>query len=72
MVHAWDPSHWHGTSLQNYNPTDPLVSEIFQAGLAIITPPRLKKLFKEHHEAGKHPTTAQLQQAALVDSGDDM
>lgn len=63
MVHAWDPQHWHGTSLQYYNPTDALVSNSHQAGLAIITPPRLKKLFKEY--AAMRATLPQLQQAAI-------
>jgi hypothetical protein len=68
MVHAWDPSDWHGTSLQNYDPNATTVSDFCQAGLSINTPSRLKKLFKEH--AGKPPTLEQLQQAALESESD--
>lgn len=69
MVHAWNPCHWHGTSLQDYDPKETVVSDFCQAGLSISTPPRLKKLFKE--KAGKPPTLEQLQQAALQSSGSD-
>ena len=41
-VIIWRPKKWHGTSLQNRDPRDP---EIFQAGLAIVTPPIVASLW---------------------------
>jgi hypothetical protein len=40
---VWRPKAWHGTSLQD---VDPYSSEIFQAGLAIVTPPGINRLWK--------------------------
>ena len=40
-VIVWKPTSWHGTSLQHQDPNNP---EIFQAGLAIITPPGVDRL----------------------------
>ena len=34
---AWDPSHFHGTSLQDYAPSSNMVSEFHQVGLACVT-----------------------------------
>jgi len=36
-VVAWDPEHWHGTSLQNYSPTTQVISTLNQTGLSIFT-----------------------------------
>ena len=46
-VVAWDPSHWHGTSLQDYEPTLQHISDFNQVGLAIVTPNRLGEAWKE-------------------------
>jgi hypothetical protein len=43
-VVVWKPKSWHGTSLQHWDPKDPT---IFQAGLAIMTPPGVNKLWSE-------------------------
>lgn len=43
-VIVWIPSLWHGTSLQHQDPKDP---EIFQAGLSIVTPPGVARLWAE-------------------------
>ena len=43
-VIVWKPTSWHGTSLPHRDPHDP---EIFQAGLASITPPGVKRLWTE-------------------------
>ena len=40
----WKPTKPHGTSLQSRDPNNP---DIFQAGLAIATPPGLDKLWAE-------------------------
>jgi hypothetical protein len=45
---AWHPSHWHGTSLQNYSPLTQVVSESNQAGLSIFTPNRLSNLWNKY------------------------
>ena len=43
-VVVWRPKLWHGTSLQN---VDPNSSKVFQAGLVIVTPPGITRLWKE-------------------------
>lgn len=45
---AWHPSHWHGTSLQNYPPTTQVIPEVIQCGLSIVTPKRLTSLWKKY------------------------
>ena len=47
-VVAWYPSHWHGTSLQNYHPDAQVVSDLNQAGLSIFTPNQLSNLWKKY------------------------
>jgi hypothetical protein len=49
-VVAWDPVHWHGTSLQNYSPTTTVVSTLNQTGLSIFTPTRLQGLWDKYME----------------------
>jgi len=44
---VWRPTSWHGTSLQDH---DPYGTEIFQAGLAIVTPPGVTRLWKDVQE----------------------
>lgn len=44
---VWNPSHWHGTSLQDYPPTTENISQFNQIGLAIITPNRVPRLWKK-------------------------
>lgn len=41
-VVVWKPKTSHGTSLLNRNPDDPM---IVQAGLAIVTPPGVSRLW---------------------------
>lgn len=44
---AWDPSHFHGTSLQDYPPSSNMISEFHQVGLACVTPNRIPGLWNE-------------------------
>jgi len=46
-VVVWKPRSWHGTSLQKRDPNNPA---IFQAGLAIVTPSGVSRLWKEVQE----------------------
>ena len=46
-VIVWRPTSWHGTSLQQRDPRDPTV---FQAGLSIVTPLGVTRLWKEVQE----------------------
>jgi len=46
-VVVWKPRSWHGTSLQQRDPNDPA---IFQAGLAIVTPSGVSRLWEEVQE----------------------
>ena len=43
-VVVWRPRAWHGTSLQQRDPNNPA---IFQAGLAIVTPAGVARLWEE-------------------------
>jgi hypothetical protein len=44
---AWDPSHFHGTSLQDYSPSSNMVSDFYQVGLACVTPNRMPGLWEK-------------------------
>jgi hypothetical protein len=46
-VAVWQPKLYHGTSLQCRDPNNP---EIFQAGLAIVTPPGIANLWADVRE----------------------
>jgi len=59
-VVVWKPRSWHGTSLQQRDPGNP---EIFQAGLAIVTPPGIAKLWADFYE--KRITLEEARKRAL-------
>ena len=46
-VVVWQPKTWHGTSLQQRDPKNPA---IFQAGLSIVTPVGISRLWREVQE----------------------
>ncbi len=50
---AWQPWHWHGTSLGDWDPEDPY-PDFQQLGIAFVTPPRLAKVYEGYAEAFKH------------------
>jgi hypothetical protein len=66
---AWDPSHFHGTSLQEFTPSSNMVSEIYQVGLACVTPNRIPGLWKKYVE--KQATLEQVKEGILSDGEDD-
>ena len=66
---AWDPSHFHGTSLQDYPPTSQTISEFNQIGLAIVTPSRFTQLWKKYME--KQVTLQQLGEGMESDDEDE-
>jgi len=66
-VVAWDPEHWHGTSLQNYSPTAEVVSTLNQTGLSIFTPERLPGLWDKYD---KHQLAVEQVQRKLMDAED--
>jgi hypothetical protein len=68
-VVAWDPGHFHGTSLQDYLPTSQTISDFNQIGLAIATPSRLPQLWKRYAE--KKMTLQQLKEEVESDDEDD-
>lgn len=47
---AWDPSQWHGTSLQDYPPTTQILSDYNQTGLAIVTSNRISQVWEKYME----------------------
>lgn len=68
-VVAWDPYHFHGTSLQDYPPTSQTISEFNQIGLAIVTPNRIPGLWKKYAE--KEVTLEQLREGVESDDEDE-
>ena len=46
-VVVWRPRSWHGTSLQQREPSNPA---IFQAGISIVTPLGVSRLWDEVRE----------------------
>jgi len=46
---AWQPDHFHGTSLQYFSPEDDN-PDCVQRGLAIVTPKRLPKVWSQYKE----------------------
>jgi len=65
---AWDPSHWHGTSLQDYSPSSDMVSEFYQMGLLCITPNRIPGLWKKY--AMQQATLEEVREEFLSDTDD--
>lgn len=66
---AWDPSHFHGTSLQEYPPSSNMVSQFYQVGLACVTPNRVPGLWKRYAE--KDASLAEVRDGVLSDSDDE-
>lgn len=66
---AWDPSHFHGTSLQDYSPSSNMVSEFYQVGLACVTPNRIPGLWKKY--AMEQATLEQVKEGVLSEDDDD-
>ena len=66
---AWDPSHFHGTSLQDYAPSSNMVSQFHQDGLACVTPNHIPGLWKTY--AMRQLTLEQVKEGVLTDSEDN-
>jgi hypothetical protein len=66
---AWDPSHFHGTSLQEYSPSSNMVSESYQLGLACVTPNRIPGLWEKY--AKEQMTLEELREGVLGDEDDE-
>jgi hypothetical protein len=66
---AWDPSHFHGTSLQDYLPSSDMLSNIFQLGLVCITPNRIPGLWKKY--AQKQVTLKEVCEGVGIENDDD-
>jgi hypothetical protein len=65
---AWDPSHFHGTSLQDYPPSSDMISEFYQVGLACVTPNRIPGLWKSY--VGKQASLDQVREGVISDGED--
>jgi len=65
---VWDPSHFHGTSLQDYLPSSNMAAEYYQVGLACITPNRIPGLWEKF--VTKQVTLEQVKEEVVSD-GDD-
>ena len=68
---AWDPSHYHGTSLQYYSPSSEMFSENSQLGLVCITPNRIPGLWNKY--AVKQVTSEEVRDRVIIgnDVGSD-
>lgn len=66
---AWDPSHFHGTSLQDYSPSSNMVSELYQVGLVCVTPNRIPGLWEKF--AQRKATLEEVRGGVLSDSEDE-
>lgn len=66
---AWDPSHFHGTSLQEYSPSTNMVSQYYQLGMVCITPNRLPALWEEY--AMEQATLEELREGVLGEGDGD-
>jgi hypothetical protein len=66
---AWDPSHFHGTSLQDYSPSSNMVSQFYQVGLACVTPNRVPGLWKRYAE--KDASLTEVRDGVLSGSEDE-
>jgi len=65
---AWDPSHFHGTSLQEYSPSSKSISEFYQVGLACVTPNCIPGLWKKYVK--DQASLDQVREGVLSDSED--
>jgi hypothetical protein len=65
---AWDPSHWHGTSLQEYSPSSDMLTEFYQYGLLCITPNCIPGLWKKY--AKQQVTLEEVGEEFLSDTND--
>jgi len=65
---AWDPSHYHGTSLQDYSPSDGMLSQYCQMGLVCITPNRIPGLWQKY---ARREATLEEVRKVLFESDDD-
>ena len=61
---VWDPSHFHGISLQDYPPTSQTISKFNQIGLAIVTRSHFPQLWEK-----KQVSLQQLRDALQSDDG---
>ena len=68
-IFAWDPSRFHGTSLQEYLPSSNMVSESYQLGLVCITPNCIPGLWEKY--AKEQATLEELRKGVLGDEVDD-
>ena len=66
---AWDPSHFHGTSLQDYSPSSGMVSDFYQDGLVFATPNRIPGLWEKF--AMQQMTMEEVRKGVLHGSGND-
>jgi hypothetical protein len=66
---AWIPSHYHGTSLQDYSPSDNMLSQYYQIGLVCITPNRIPGLWEKYAE--KEVTLEEVREGVLLESDND-
>lgn len=66
---AWDPSHFHGTSLQDYSPDSDTIPDDHQFGLVCITPNRIPGLWKKYAE--QQVTLEEVMEEFIEDEDDE-
>ena len=65
---AWDPSHFHGTSLQDYPPSSDMISEFYQIGLACVNPNSIPGLWESYVQ--DQASLDQVREGVLSDNED--
>jgi hypothetical protein len=66
---VWNPSHYHGTSLQDYSPSDGMLSQYCQMGLVCITPNRIPGLWEKY--ARREATLEEVREGVPFESDND-
>ena len=66
---VFNPSHFHGTSLQDYSPSSNMVSECFQDGLVFVTPNRIRGLWEKY--AQQQVTLEEVRERNFLHGDDD-
>ena len=65
----WDPSHFHGTSLQDYPPSSDMLSNFYQLGFLCITPNRIPGLWKKYTQ--KQVTLKEVCEGVNIEKDND-
>jgi hypothetical protein len=66
---VWNPSHFHGTSLQEYPPSSDRILELYQDGLNFVIPNHITGLWKKY--AQQRVTLKEVRKRNVNDEKDE-